>query len=255
MDSFIKSITKKAGDAVQKRLGKAGVHYAKSERLYDVVTKSDLLAEKIIMDAILKKYPDHGIISEESGNQNDGAEYVWVIDPIDGTKNYASGMGMYGVMVCLVRRGEVILSAIYLPAMKELYFAKKGKGAYLNGKRIHCLADRNLLRSYGVGSSNLHSRNAKFLKNLIKGGKGGEIHFGTFGSMAVNAAYAASGKRHWMVALAGSIWDFAPAYLILKEAGCKVTDTEGKQWRFGQLEMVAANPSIHKELLRLTKNV
>jgi len=255
MDSFIKSIVKKAGDAVQKRLGKEGVHYAKSQRLYDVVTKSDLLSEKIIMDAIVKKYPEHGIISEESGNMNDGAEYVWVIDPIDGTKNYACGMSMYGVMICLVRRGEVILSSIYLPSVKELYFAKKGKGAYLNGKRIHCSPDRNAMRSYGVGSSNLHSRNAKFLKNLINEGKDGEIHFGTFGSMAVNTVYAASGRRHWLVALAGSIWDFAPAYLILKEAGCKVTDTKGSPWKFGMLEMVAANKTVHKDLLRLTKNI
>lgn len=255
MDRFIKDITKKAGDTVQKRLGKEGVHYVKSKRLWDVVTKSDLLAEKIIIGAIRKKYPEHGIISEESGKHNEGAEHVWVIDPIDGTANYAYGIGTYGVMVCLVYRGEVVLSAIYMPAMKELYFAKKGKGAFLNGRRIHCSKRSNVLSTYGLGSSSLHSRNARFLRNLFQKGKNSHMLFGTFGSMAANAAYVAAGRRDWIVALVGSIWDYAPAYLILKEAGCTVTDTKGNPWRFGMLEMVAANKAVHKELLKLTKNI
>ena len=255
MDKFIQTITKKAGTAVLKRFGKEGVHYTKSGRLWDVVTRSDLLAEKIIIDAIQKVYPEHGIISEERGRINDGSEYVWVIDPIDGTMNYAFGIGMFGVMVCLVRRGEVILSVIYLPAMKEMYFAKANKGAYLNGKRIHCLRTKNINKTYGLGSASMHSRNARFLKALLKKGEYSRVLFGTYGAMSVNTCFTACGRRHWFVALVGSIWDFAPAYLILKEAGCKVTDTRGRPWKFGQLEMVAANPALHKQLLKLTKNV
>src|SRR3989344_3431493 len=129
-DKFIQDIAKKAGDAVLKRFGNSGVHRMKSDRVWDVVTEVDLLAYKIITSAIKKAYPDHGIISEESGGINNHAEYIWIIDPIDGTLNFSRNVPMFGVMICLARRDKIILSAINLPCSKEIFFAKAGKGAY-----------------------------------------------------------------------------------------------------------------------------
>src|ERR1700690_2607989 len=97
-DAFIKKIAREAGAAVLKRFGKDGVHYMKSANRFDVVTKADLLSDRMIVSAIKKHYPEHGIISEESGNVNEGAEYVWVVDPIDGTLNFSSGVPLFGVM-------------------------------------------------------------------------------------------------------------------------------------------------------------
>ena len=255
MERFIQAIAKKAGAAVLKKFGKAGVHYSKSDRVWDVVTKADLLSEKIIMSAIQKRYPDHGIISEESGSVREGAEYVWVIDPIDGTLNYARSVPLFGVMIGLVHNGEVILSAIDLPATNELFFAKAGRGAYVNGKRIHCSSVGDLKKAVGVGPSNLHERNARFLRNLLRAIRGSQTMIGSFVNMASSACYTAAGRRDWMTSLSGSIWDYVPAYLLLKESGCKVTDTRGRPWKFGMLEMVAANPTLHKQLLKLTKNI
>ena len=255
MEKFIQHIAKKAGDAVLKRFGKEGVHYAKSKRLWYVVTKGDLLSERIIVSAILKKYPEHGIISEERGSVNEGARYVWVIDPIDGTLNYSRGVPAFGVMVCLVHRGEVILSAINLPATGELFFAQVGKGAYRNGKRIKCSQAKKLSETFGTGSTSISKRAARFMTNLIKISRNERTMFGSFASMANNACYTAAGMRDWMVSMNGSIWDFAPAYLILKESGCRVTDAKGKLWKFGMLEIVAANPTLHRQLLKLTKNL
>ncbi|OGG57623.1 hypothetical protein A2853_01815 [Candidatus Kaiserbacteria bacterium RIFCSPHIGHO2_01_FULL_55_17] len=255
MDRFIQDAVHKAGAAVLKRFGKEGVHYVKSARLFDVVTKSDLLAEKIIVNLIRQKYPEHSIISEERGSINEGAPYVWIIDPIDGTLNYSRGVAAFGVMICLVKDGDVVLSAIDLPATNERFFAKAGKGAFRNGKRIKCSAARRLNKSFGTGSTSMTDRASTFLRNLMKANGGGHSMFGSFASMANNACYAAAGQRDWIVALNGSIWDFAPAYLMLKEAGCKVTDTKGKPWKLGMLEIVAANPILHKQLLKLTKNV
>ncbi len=255
MEKFIRKIAKEAGEAVLKKFGKTGVHYTKSDRVWDVVTKADLLSERIIMSAIQKRYPDHGIISEESGRVREGAEYVWVIDPIDGTLNYARNVPLFGVMIGLVHNGEVILSAIDLPATKELFFAKAGSGAYVNGKRIHCSTVRDLKKTVGVGSSSLHARNAQFMKNLLSAMRGSSAMVGSFISIASNACYTASGRRDWMTSLSGSIWDYVPVYLILKEAGCRVTDANGRPWKFGMLEMVAANPILHKQLIKLTKGV
>ena len=186
---------------------------------------------------------------------NENAEYVWVVDPIDGTLNFSRGVPLFGVMVCLVHRGEVILSAIDLPAEHQLFFAKKGKGAYLNGKRVHCSDKKALDQSFGAGSARLDGRPAALIENLIRTARKQNMQYASFFSMAVNACYVASGRRDWMAPLAGAIWDFAPAYLLLKESGCKVTDMKGGPWKFGMLEMVAANPTLHKELLKLTKGI
>lgn len=255
MDRFIREIAKKAGTAVLKKFGKVGVKYMKSAALWDCVTEADLISDRIMVSAIKKKYPDHGIISEESGSHNPDADYVWIIDPIDGTYNFSTKVPQFGIMICLARRGEIILSAIHLPATKEFFFAKAGKGTYMNGKKIRCSPTKRLHNSFGCGSSSIQVRTARFLLKLVQAAKAEDIQFGSLASMAVNACYTACGRRDWMVALTGALHDFAPVYLILKESGCKVTDMKGNPWKFGQLEMVAANPTLHKQLLKLTKNV
>ena len=257
MDTFIQKLAVEAGSAVLKRFGKDGAHYTKSERIWDVVTKADLLSERIIISRIKKKLPEHGIISEESGEFNKDAEYVWIIDPIDGTLNFSNSIPMFGVMICLTRKGNVILSAVNLPATGELFFAKAGKGAYVNGKRIRCSQLKSLHNSSGcstVATGKNGKREERFVKNILKLGARQEIHLGSFGSCA-NECYVAAGRKDWTVSLAGKIWDFAPTYLILKEAGCKVTDTRGRPWKLGINEMVAANPTLHKEVLKLTRNI
>lgn len=255
MDKFIQDVVKQAGDAVLKRFGKDTVNTKKSERLWDVVTKADLLSERTIISRIRKAYPTHGIIAEEGGNVDENAEYVWVIDPIDGTRNFASGIPMFAVMVSLVHRRSVILAAVYSPAIKELFYAKRGKGAFLNGRRIRCSSTRELSRTFGTGSSGLDPRSVRFLRNLINAAGGTHMMFSSFGTVAAEECYVACGRRDWVVSTAGRIWDFAPAYLLLKEAGCKVTDMQGRQWKLGANEMVAANPTLHKQLLKLTRNI
>ena len=255
-DVFIQKITKEAGAAVLKRFGKEGVHYAKSSHRADAVTKADLMSDKMITSAIKEHYPTHGIIAEESGAHNVDAEYVWVIDPIDGTLNYSLGVPMFGVMVCLMRRKKVVLSAVYLPVRNEMFFAKQGKGTFLNGKKVHCSRTMDFGRSFGVGSMSFRTKFVKFMKKFADvADRKHNMMYGAFGSMADNACYVACGKRDWMVSMSGQNHDFAPISLLLKEAGCKVTDAKGRPWKFGALEMIAANPKLHKELLKLTKNL
>src|SRR3989338_5119797 len=158
MDKFIRQIAKKAGAVALTRFGKDGALYLKTRNRLSVVTKADLLAEKIIISAIRKRDPDHGIISEESAHHRPDAEYVWIIDPIDGTLNFSTGIPLFGTMVALAHRGKVILSAIYLRVTNELFFAKKGKGAYVNGQRIHCSRHSDWATSTGVGPSGLRTR-------------------------------------------------------------------------------------------------
>lgn len=255
-ETFIQKVVKEAGEVVLKRFGKDGVHYSKSAYRSDAVTKADLRAEKLIISRIKERYPGHGIISEESETYLPQAQYMWVTDPIDGTLNFSLGVPMFAVMICLVHRGKVMLSAIYLPVAKELFFAKVDRGAYLNGKKIHCSRGTTLEHSIGVGSTSLRTRLIKFFRNLldVSERKVG-IKLSSFGSTGFNASYVACGRRDWIVSLIGGAHDFGPIALLLKEAGCKISDAKGNPWKFGMLEIVAANPTLHKELLKLTRNV
>jgi len=255
MDAFIKRITKEAGRAVLKRFGKDGIHYSKSRHAYDVVTKADLLSENIIISAILKRYPAHSILSEEEGEIHAGSDYRWIIDPIDGTMNFASSVPMFGVMVCLAYKNTVVLSAIYLPITNELFFAKAGKGAFLNGKRIRCSSTASLDASAGCGFVGSRKRTLQFVKKLLSVIRGERLFLNSFGCISMNSCYVACGRKDWAVSLYGAIHDFAPTYLILKESGCTVTNCKGEPWKVGDNEAVAANPVLHKKLLKLTKGV
>lgn len=104
----------------------------------DMVTDFDVKAEKIILDAIKKSFPDHAILSEGAGVLgSSSSQYMWVIDPVDGTKNYYYGIDPYRVGICLLENAKPVLNVLYDPTKDELYVAEKGKGAFLNGKRIH----------------------------------------------------------------------------------------------------------------------
>lgn len=254
METFIQQITKKAGAVVLKQFRKTGVKYMKSEALWDCVTQADLDADRMIVSAIRKKYPAHGIISEESGEYYPDSEYVWIIDPIDGTRNFATHIPLFGIMVALAHKGNVILAAIDMPATGEFYFARAGKGAYLNGKRIHCTKTDTFSRSVGYVGSSLRQRTRKFLHTLVTSSATKQTLIGSFACCA-NQCYVAAGRADWAVSLSGKVWDFAPVSLLLREAGCTVTDIRGKPWTLNAPEIVTANATLHKQLLKLTKNI
>jgi myo-inositol-1(or 4)-monophosphatase len=255
IDTFIKEIARKAGEATLKRFRKDGAIYMKSEYAFDVVTKADLMADKLIVSAIKKRFPTHGITAEESGTVRTESDYIWYVDPIDGTKNFAKHIPLFGTMIALAHKGELILSAVYIPASKELFFAKKGKGAFLNGKRIRCSPVKNLLKSDGFCQLQLMSRNRTFVKNILALKKTDHFAFATYNCFAVNGCYAAAGRKDWVVAPYGQIHDFAAPALILKESGCTITDFSGKPWTLHNKGIVAANPILHKQLIKLSKGV
>lgn len=254
LEHFIQTTTKKAGRVVIKQFRKTGVKYMKSDALWDCVTQADLDADRIIVSAIKKNYPSHGIISEESGEHYPDSEYVWIIDPIDGTRNFATHIPLFGTMVALAHKSRVIMSAIDMPATKEFFFARVGKGAFLNGKRIYCTKTDSLSRSAGYGGSSLRDRQRTFLDKLVRSRQTGQTMLGSFACCA-NQCYVAAGRADWVVSLSGKVWDFAPVSLLLKEAGCTVTDTSGKPWSLDMLEIVAANATLHRELLKITKGL
>ncbi len=249
MENFIKQIIKKAGDKTLKLFGKVGVKYTKSHAS-DVVTEADLLSHRFIVAAIQKKYPRHGIISEEDPNLNNKGEYLWIVDPLDGTLNFSRNTPLYGVMIALVHNDKVEMSAIYLPYFKELFFAKRNKGAFLNGRRIHCSKFKEWAYSFGTGPTSIHSKSF-LLKNFLKSVPKERIHFHGFGSVAVDTSYVITGRRDWIASTAGGVWDLAAPSLLLQESGCRITNFNGKSWKLSDMNLAAANPTLHKKLLKV----
>lgn len=251
-DQFIQKMVREAGAQILPLFGKARATHHKSASRSDAVTKADLMSEKIILAAIRKEYPSHGIISEESGHHDAEREYVWITDPLDGTFNFASGIPLWAVMAALSHKGEVILSAIYYPVTRELLFAKKGKGAFLNGKRIHCSPETRIRNTVGyVPGKGVKGHN--FLRSLFKDIEGSNAIFNAYGCIAASTRFVSEGVRDYVVSFSGALHDFAPTSLMLREAGCVVTGMDGKPWSMASKGMVAANASLHRKLISLVK--
>ena len=250
MEKFIKQITEEAGLAILKKFGKVGVKYTKEDAA-DVVTEADLAANKIIVEAIKKKYPSHAIISEEMEDYQSGAEYCWIIDPLDGTRNFLTRTPMFAVMVGLAHNGKMELATIYNPCTAELFFAKKGKGTFLNGKKVACSQQKTWKNSWGLASVNLSEKNTANLRKLLNHSEKENIWVSAFGSAGVSVMYQADGRRDWRASQGGGLWDYAAASLILSESGCKVTNFQGQPWSLKDREILSANKYLHAKLLKI----
>lgn len=250
MEKFIKQIAKEAGIAILKKFGKVGVKYTKKDAA-DVVTDADLVANTIITEAIKKKYPSHAIISEETGEHQNGAEYCWIIDPLDGTRNFLTRTPMFAVIIGLARNGEMELATIYNPCTDELFFAKRGCGTFLNGKRVGCSRRKTWENSWGLTSVNMTGKNVDNLRKLLEYSAKEKFWMSALGSAGVSTMYQADGRRDWRASQGGGLWDYAAPSLILTEAGCKVTNFKGRPWSLKDREILSANPYLHSRLLKI----
>lgn len=253
MEEFIQKIAKEAGKAILEQYGKIGSKYYKTDPT-DVVTEADLIANRIISSAIKEKYPDHGIISEEEKEHAQTAEYVWIVDPLDGTRNFSTQTPIFATMIALAKKGEIILAVIYDPYNDWLYFAKKSQGTRKNGQIVKCSKTREMNHSFGSGVGNFIPVRIPFLKSLIKiATKEGHFHASGFISAAHNAFYVADGRRDWYYSAGGGLWDYTATYLILKEAGCVVTNDKGEPWSIKDRSIVAANKYLYPKFIKIVK--
>ena len=250
IEKFVKATLPKAGEILRKNFKKVGVKYTKSHVL-DVVTEADLAANTFLVSAIKRTFPDHGIISEETAEYKNKSEYIWVIDPLDGTLNFSRGIPIFVTMLAVFRNKELIISAIYNPIQRELTFARKGFGATVNGKKIKASKNNRFETSIGGVSSVFMKEQKKFCDILVNKEK--KVTLVIFGSAGSNGMYVARGAIDWYVNYNPRIWDIAPNVLLFSEAGYKVTNVMGKPWKFGDRGIIAAEKSLHKQLVQLVK--
>lgn len=232
-----------------------GLKISNKEGINNWVTEADHAAEKAIIETIHADYPDHFILSEEVGEIASSSDVKWIIDPIDGTINFASGIPLCCVSIGVEQNGEMVLGAVYNPFIDELFFAQKGFGASLNDKKICVSKKAEVLHSClvtGFPYSYLDMPNGPlevFEKFVRKG-----VPVRRLGSAAIDLCWVAAGRFEGFFEHSLSAWDTAAGYLIVEEAGGKVTDMDGNKYSPYQKKLVATNGLIHDELLDIIHN-
>ena len=250
MKSFIINIAKGAGKVLMNHYGK--VRYVKEKDKKSYFTNVDLESEKLIISAIREKFPGHNIISEESGNANKDSEYTWYIDPLDGTHNYIKKFPLFGTSIALEHMGQIKFGVISLPYFNELYFAEKGKGAFLNGKKIRVSSQKNIKKAFVVTDLALRYYPEDKIM-MIKKLKGKVYDLRVLGCAVYDYAMIARGSADAYLTRYTNSWDMAAGALIVEEAGGKVTDFEGRSWNTDMSRFVSSNGKVHDQLLKILR--
>ncbi len=248
---------KKAGKLVRKSITRRKVISKKGE--IDLVTEVDCAAERLIIRTIHRAFPDHSFLAEESGaslksGQGANSPCRWIIDPIDGTTNFAHSLPVCSVSIAYEEKGVVKLGGVYDPTRDELFFAEKGRGAFLNGTKIKVSKTKDLSEALLATGFPYDRRKdpdqylRPFREFLMKAR---EIR--RLGSAAIDLCYVACGRfdGYWEAKL--SPWDKAAGMLILSEAGGKLSDYSGAPLTLPEPSMVASNGRIHKAILALLR--
>lgn len=260
MDEFLKQIIKEAGDLAKPYFFR-GVDVKTKSDIKDFVTEADIAVSKFLVEKIHEQFPDHHIKSEELAEDvnADNNEYEWVIDPIDGTRNFAIGIPVWAVMIAVMKNGEPYLSAVYHPIPDELFFAEKGRGAFLNNKKITVNSTDSLERGYGnvfrcipFGPyGDYFEKYKKGAANLALYTSASMMNFGCAGMLS----YIAKGSMDFAVGNAGLDWDLLPNFLICEEAGAMITNSQGEPWTRGRQDYVIANTTLHPQVLRVLNEI
>jgi myo-inositol-1(or 4)-monophosphatase len=243
-----------AGKYLKSNVGKIQRIERKAGQETNLVTEIDKRSEDIIIGIIKRKYPDHDFLGEESGAADTTSDFRWIIDPLDGTTNYIHGMPIFSVTIGLEHRGEIILGVIYDPNQDELFTAEKGKGAWLNKKRIEVSRQTKLIESLIVtGFPYTINKNPEkelgHFKNFLVASQAVR----RLGSAAIDLAYVACGRFDGFYEGFLNPWDMAAGVLLVMEAGGKWTDFLGKSSTVYNSQMLATNGLIHNQMVEVLK--
>jgi len=223
------------------------------EGMNNIVTEYDIKSEKAIIDFIRDKFPEHGFLAEESGNDNLKSNTVnWIIDPLDGTTNFAHGLPIFSISIAAEYEGEIVVAVVYSPILNEMFVASKNGGAFLNDKKINVSAASDLKTSFLVTGfpynvdKNPYSCVDTFVKVVLEG-----IPIRRLGSAALDLAYVACGRfdGFWEINL--NPWDVAAGSLIVKESGGIITQYNNDEYSIYDATILATNGKIHKQVVEL----
>jgi myo-inositol-1(or 4)-monophosphatase len=237
---FFESSLRAAGDIL--------LHYfrrpdlvVEAKNVADIVTEADRASEDLLVAAIRDRFPDHGILAEESGHHLGASGFLWMIDPLEATFNYARGLPTWGINLALTRDGEVLAGAFFDPLLSDLYYAEHARPAFLNGKQIRTSRLEDLAEAVVYCSTRA---NVDLLDNRIR-------KFRHVGSGGTAYAYVAAGYLDAAVETGGGPWDYAAGRLLIDRAGGCTSTLEASTFKGGDTFLASSPPALHQQLLNL----
>jgi myo-inositol-1(or 4)-monophosphatase len=246
---------RKAGRSLKRDFGEVEHLQVSIKGPGNFVTAADHRAEEILQAELVKARPGYGFLGEESG-RTEGSDktHTWIVDPLDGTTNFLHGIPQFAVSIALERDGVIVAGVVYSPANDDLFTAERGKGAFLNDRRIRVAARQQLnqavvacgLPHHGRGDLVLAGRELAAVAERVAGLR-------RFGAAALDLAWLAAGRCdiYWERDL--SPWDMAAGVILVREAGGFASDLDGGEAMFGKANIIAGNETLHRELLVLLK--
>jgi len=250
----LEACLKEAGSLIHKAI------YQKKKISYkgrlSLVTTTDKQAEAVIIKRLSKNYPDHGLLAEESGARETKSAYRWIIDPLDGTTNFAHGFPMACVSIALTHEDKMILGGVYEPTRDELYVAERGRGATLNGKTISVSDTPELAQALlvtGLPYDRFKENRADYYLSYHKAFMMKCHGVRRTGSAALDLCYVACGRFDGFWEFHLKPWDTAAGALIVEEAGGRCSDFNGGNFNLNGQETLATNGKVHEEMVRILK--
>ncbi len=218
-----------------------------------IVTDVDHAAERVIIEILQREFPGHGVLAEESGRTAGRGEFTWVVDPLDGTRNFAAGVPHFAVSIALARSDDVLMGLTYDPARDELFHAEAGRGTYLNGVRVSVSEVESLDRSivgFDIGPIN---ERAGLLLDVLRDLWRDILAIRILGSAALGYAYAAAGRVQLYAHHHLAPWDVAAGLVLVREAGGVVTDLQGARARIESTAAMAGNEALQAQFMAATE--
>lgn len=245
----------KAGAAEIIRFFNNDFTISNKEGVNNLVTEADHASEKAILAVIKKHFPEHQVLAEETGEITQDSSYKWIIDPIDGTVNFAHGIPLNCVSIGVEQDGVIVMAAVYNPHLNEFFFAEKGKGATLNDKPIRVSEQSETIKACLVTGFpytyiNMPDGPLEIFERFIRKG----VPVRRLGSAAIDLCWVAAGRFDGFYEHKLEPWDSAAGYLIVEEAGGRVTDLEGNKFSVYQHKVLATNGKIHDEMVAVINN-
>lgn len=240
-----------AGNIIIRAVDRLDTLCVSEKRPRDYVTEIDQQSEREIISIIRKAYPNHGILGEETGEiPGTDEDYLWIIDPLDGTRNFIHGFPHFAVTIAVSYQGRIEHGVTYDPVRQELFTASRGKGVQLNDRRIR-VSKRNNLEECLIGTGYPHvEENVQAYKDSLNAiiPICGDVR--RSGSAALDLAYVASGRLDGFWEMGLKVWDVAAGSLFIKEAGGLVSDFTGSEEYLNTGDIIAGNPKILKAMLK-----
>jgi len=252
MKILMEDLARKASDVLMKHFRQDYSLFSLRSTAKEASVRYDKDVDRLIIAEIKRHYPHHSLLTEESSFLQGDPDWLWIVDSLDGTGNFANFNPFFSVCIALMHKSELLLGTMYAPAINEFYFAEKGKGAYLNGGRIRVSDITDLSQSYIFyceGGEKDRSKTGKIISRVYPH----VMDMRKLGSAGLEIAWVATGRGEAYFTTKIEPWDVAPGVLLIQEAGGEVSDFHGDSWKLQRSDLLFSNGKVHQELLDLIK--